>query len=155
MSDYGHLASTKYCIPEEDRESENMDYTSQKDYNSNGSYIESDRPENGHVCTQTESRKRRPISVNGADLFSSPTAEQKDDTESLPSVRPIALFLSSIFCFVVQFLHNFCDIKLSYKKMFQNRLPKHFSPSFIIWTYYCPASLVKSPVQKKKKNLIG
>lgn len=149
MSDYGHLASTKYSIPEEDRESENMDYTSQKDYNSNGSYIESNRPENGHVCTQTESRKRRPISViGGVDLFSSPTAEQKDDTESLPSVRPIALFLSSIF-FVVQFLHNFCDIKLSYKKMFQNRLPKHFSPSFIIWTNYCPASLVKSPVQKK------
>ncbi|KAG1954254.1 spermatogenesis-associated protein [Pimephales promelas] len=86
VSDYGHLASTKYCIPEEDRESENMDYTSQKDYNSNGSYIESNRPENGHLCAQTESRKRRPISViGGVDLFSSPTAEQKDDTESLPS----------------------------------------------------------------------
>lgn len=100
MSDYGQLASTKYCIPEEDRESENMDYTSQKDYNSSGSYIESNRPENGHVCTQTESRKRRPISViGGVNLFSSPAAEQKDDTESLPSVRPFALFLSSVlFC---------------------------------------------------------
>ncbi|XP_073686544.1 spermatogenesis-associated protein 13 [Garra rufa] len=86
VSDYGHLASSKYCIPEEDRESDTMDYTSQKDYNTNGSYIESSRPENGHVCTQTESRKRRPISViGGVDLFSSPTAEQKDDTESLPS----------------------------------------------------------------------
>ncbi|XP_016378353.1 spermatogenesis-associated protein 13-like isoform X2 [Sinocyclocheilus rhinocerous] len=87
VSDYGQLASSKYCIPEEDRESETMDYTSQKDYNTNGSYTESNRPENGHVCTQTESRKRRPISVigGGVDLFSSPTAEQKDDTESLPS----------------------------------------------------------------------
>lgn len=86
VSDYGQLANTKYCIPEEDRESENMDYTSQKDYNSNGNYIESNRHENGHVCTQTVSRKRRPISViGGVDLFSSPTAEQKDDTESLPS----------------------------------------------------------------------
>jgi len=78
-----------------------MDYTSQKDYNSNGSYIESNRPENGHLCAQTESRKRRPISViGGVDLFSSPTAEQKDDTESLPSVRPIALFLSSIYVYI-------------------------------------------------------
>uniref|UniRef100_A0A8C1WG88 Spermatogenesis associated 13 n=1 Tax=Cyprinus carpio TaxID=7962 RepID=A0A8C1WG88_CYPCA len=86
VSDYGQLASSKYCIPEEDRESETMDYTSQKDYNSNGSYTESNRPKNGHVCTQTESRKRRPISViGGVDLYSSPTAEQKDDTESLPS----------------------------------------------------------------------
>ncbi|XP_016135775.1 spermatogenesis-associated protein 13 isoform X2 [Sinocyclocheilus grahami] len=86
VSDYGQLASSKYCIPEEDRESETMDYTSQKDYNSNGSYTESHRPENGHVCTQTESRKRRPISViGGVDLYSSPTTEQKDDTESLPS----------------------------------------------------------------------
>ncbi|XP_067291661.1 spermatogenesis-associated protein 13 isoform X2 [Pseudorasbora parva] len=86
VSDYGQLANTKYCIPEEDRESENMDYTSQKDYNSNGSYMERNRSENGHVYTQTESRKRRPISViGGVDVFSSPTAEQKDDTESLPS----------------------------------------------------------------------
>lgn len=81
-----------------------MDYTSQKDYNSNGSYTESNRPENGHVCTQTESRKRRPISViGGVDLYSSPTAEQKDDTESLPSVRP---FLS----FNLVLLLNFCTI---------------------------------------------
>ncbi|KAL1248643.1 hypothetical protein QQF64_021961, partial [Cirrhinus molitorella] len=86
VSDYGQLASSKYCIPEEDRESETMDYTSQKDYNTNGSCMESNRPENGHVCTQSESRKRRPVSViGGVDLFSSPTAEQKDDTESLPS----------------------------------------------------------------------
>lgn len=86
VSDYGQLASSKYCIPEEDRESESMDYTSQKDYNSNGSYTESNRPENGLVCTQTESRKRRPISViGGVDLYSSPTDEQKDGTESLPS----------------------------------------------------------------------
>uniref|UniRef100_A0A8C1HBG3 Spermatogenesis associated 13 n=2 Tax=Cyprinus carpio TaxID=7962 RepID=A0A8C1HBG3_CYPCA len=76
VSDYGQLASSKYCIPEEDRESETMDYTSQKDYNSNGSYTESNRPKNGHVCTQTESRKRRPISViGGVDLYSSPTAD--------------------------------------------------------------------------------
>ncbi|XP_052398850.1 spermatogenesis-associated protein 13 isoform X1 [Carassius gibelio] len=82
VSDYGQLASSKYCIPEENRESETMDYTSQKDYNTNGSYTESNRPENG----QTESRKRRPISdIGGVDLFSSPTAEQKDDIESLPS----------------------------------------------------------------------
>uniref|UniRef100_A0A9J8CIR6 Spermatogenesis associated 13 n=1 Tax=Cyprinus carpio carpio TaxID=630221 RepID=A0A9J8CIR6_CYPCA len=86
VSDYDQLASSKYCIPEEDREYETMNYTSQKDYNTNSRYTESNRPENGHVCTQTESRKRRPISViGGVDLFSSPTAEQKDDTESLPS----------------------------------------------------------------------
>ncbi|XP_021329453.1 spermatogenesis-associated protein 13 isoform X1 [Danio rerio] len=86
VSDYGQLASSKFCILEEDRELENMDYTSQKDYISNGSYIESSRPENGHVCTQKESRKRRPISViGGVDLYSSQPAEQKDDTESLPS----------------------------------------------------------------------
>ncbi|XP_051970234.1 uncharacterized protein spata13 isoform X2 [Xyrauchen texanus] len=86
FSDYGQLSSTKYCIPEEDRESENMDYTSQNDYSSNGSYKESSRQEHGLVCTQAESRKRHPISViGGVDLFSSQAAEQKDDTESLPS----------------------------------------------------------------------
>ncbi|XP_051970687.1 spermatogenesis-associated protein 13-like isoform X1 [Xyrauchen texanus] len=86
FSDYGQLGSTKYCIPEEDRKSENMDYTSQKDYTGKGSYIESSRQENGHVWTQAEDRKSRPISViGGVTLFSSPASEQKDDTESLPS----------------------------------------------------------------------
>uniref|UniRef100_A0A673HWH6 Spermatogenesis-associated protein 13-like n=1 Tax=Sinocyclocheilus rhinocerous TaxID=307959 RepID=A0A673HWH6_9TELE len=89
VSDYGQLASSKYCIPEEDRESETMDYTSQKDYNSNGSYTESHRPENGHVCTQTESRKRRPISViGGVDLYSSPTADLICHALFQPTSRP-------------------------------------------------------------------
>ncbi|XP_057179009.1 spermatogenesis-associated protein 13 isoform X2 [Triplophysa rosa] len=85
VSDYGQLDRSKFCIPE-DKEPEVMDYTSQKDYNSNGSYIENDRKENGDVCTQSQSRKRRPISViGGVDLFSAPAAEQKEDAESLPS----------------------------------------------------------------------
>uniref|UniRef100_A0A672N7N7 Spermatogenesis-associated protein 13-like n=1 Tax=Sinocyclocheilus grahami TaxID=75366 RepID=A0A672N7N7_SINGR len=89
VSDYGQLASSKYCIPEEDRESETMDYTSQKDYNSNGSYTESHRPENGHVCTQTESRKRRPISViGGVDLYSSPTTDLICHALFQPTSRP-------------------------------------------------------------------
>ncbi|XP_056594955.1 spermatogenesis-associated protein 13 isoform X2 [Triplophysa dalaica] len=79
VSDYGQVDRSKFCIPE-DKEIEDMDYTSQKDYNSNGSYIENYRKENGDVCTQSQNRKRRPISVIGG------LAEQKDDAESLSSL---------------------------------------------------------------------
>lgn len=103
MSDYGQLDRSKFCIPE-DKEPEVMDYTSQKDYNSNGSYIENDRKENGDVCSQSQNRKRRPISViGGVDVFSSPAAEQKDDTESLPSVRHCPL----LFRHFVDFFNRF------------------------------------------------
>lgn len=79
---------SKFCIPE-DKEPEIVDYTAQKDHNSNGRYTEK---ENGDVCTQSQSRKRRPISViGGVDLFSPRAAEQKDDAESLPSVRHCTL----------------------------------------------------------------
>nr|XP_055038669.1 spermatogenesis-associated protein 13 isoform X1 [Misgurnus anguillicaudatus] len=86
VSDYGHLGRSKFCIPE-DKETETMDYTSQKDCSSNGSYTENGIQENGDVCsTQSQSRKRHPCSViEGMDLYSSKAGEQKDDTESLPS----------------------------------------------------------------------
>ncbi|TRY58820.1 hypothetical protein DNTS_022330 [Danionella cerebrum] len=85
VSDYGHLARSKFCIPEEGRELEDVDYSYQKEISSD-SFLESNGLENGHVDSETEGRKRRPISViGGVDLFSSPSPEPKEDTESLPS----------------------------------------------------------------------
>lgn len=116
MSDYGQVDRSKFCIPE-DKEAEDMDYTSQKDYNSNGSYIENDRKENGAVCTQSQSRKRRPISVIGG------VAEQKDDAESLSSVRHCAL----LFIHFVNFKSFLAASILRMQCAFQDRFPKDFS----------------------------
>ncbi|XP_076869562.1 spermatogenesis-associated protein 13 isoform X2 [Brachyhypopomus gauderio] len=91
VSDYGQLISRKYFISEEraERHSEEVDYTSQEDYNSNGGHSERGGKENGSVNGHLDSTKRRPISViGGEDLFLSP--EDKEDTDGLPSpvVRP-------------------------------------------------------------------
>ncbi|XP_041717707.1 uncharacterized protein spata13 isoform X2 [Coregonus clupeaformis] len=88
ISDYAQLVARKYAIPEEETELHPKERTTNgtpcQDYKSNGGSQDRDSPENYNMNGDLQCRRRRPTSViGGVALYSSPGAEERED--SLPS----------------------------------------------------------------------
>ncbi|XP_028825939.1 spermatogenesis-associated protein 13 isoform X2 [Denticeps clupeoides] len=80
ISDYAQLVSRKYSIPEEEGE------LPPEAENSNSGSTDSDGQESCPPKAPLDRRRRRPVSVlEGVELFPSPSSEEREDNDALPS----------------------------------------------------------------------